>query len=157
MNKKISMIFMVPLIDGQWGSKDEKGFTTAHFAARYGDVAALKVLGVVNSEMLGHANIFGVTPAHLAAAQGHVNVLRFLNHMDPSSLTAVTHTGWNLVHFAALNGHNNVIDFLRDFPVDFHKEDIFFISPMMLAHQSHHYDTVSKLMSRSFSPGCQIL
>lgn len=155
--KRVSLGFMVPINKGVWGEIDNKGFSTAHFAAKYAEIEALNLLHVFNPEMLVAPNKYGVTPAHLAAANGHVEVLMLFKSIDKSMLEAVSLIGWNLGHFAAQNGHVNVIKFLNEADIDLDKKDMLGETPMLIAHQLKHYNCVREIMYKPSISSCNIL
>lgn len=90
--------------------EDKDGYTPIDYAARYGHVAAIKVLLEKGSSVKAKTK-YGYTPLHSAAENGHVAAVEALIAAG-SSVTVGNNYGHTPLHLAAENGHVSAIDAL---------------------------------------------
>ena len=87
----------------------ETGSSAAHYAARAGAVASLRLLRAAHPGSVRALDAEGATPTHIAAAYGHAECVRVLVDELGGSRVATDARGWIPLMYA-------------DFASDFHSE-----------------------------------
>jgi len=98
-------------------TKDSKGWTAAHGAAKEGHAHVIETLGRIAGVNLGAKDDRGLTIGHYTGATGHTEVLEVLarNGLD---FSAVDNNNATMLHHAAHFGQTRVIEFLLRKGVD---------------------------------------
>jgi len=76
--------------------------TSLHYAAHYGQLACVKMLVELGSDVEA-VDLNGETPIHLAAERGHADVIEWLAHMGGAAVDRRTKHGALPLHHAAIN------------------------------------------------------
>lgn len=94
-------------------SKDDKGYTPLHWAAKNGHMDVARLLLAKKAEINAKTNI-GWTPLHEAADGGQKDLVKFLltNNANVNERTA---RGYTALHFAASKGYIDVAELLLDY------------------------------------------
>ena len=90
-------------------TRNARGETCAHLAAKHGHVTCLRLIVFCGSErplvLTAGGDRQGLTPAHLAAILGHAHVVRWLvNTFGLPVAMAANNLGQTPLHFAAAKG-----------------------------------------------------
>uniref|UniRef100_H2YS48 Uncharacterized protein n=1 Tax=Ciona savignyi TaxID=51511 RepID=H2YS48_CIOSA len=121
----------------QIGCKDDKGFTSLHYAAAYGhlDMASL-LLG--QGADIHTCDKIGMTPLHLAAKSGSLEMVKLLIVAGASTKGETKQDRRTPIQFAAAGRHYDVVSYLLKSEHDTHKliEDKSFVCDMMLVAKS---------------------
>jgi len=105
------------------GDRYHKGYTAAHYAAHYGQAAALQFLHEAGANLNVTENR-GATPALLAAAQGKAAALEALAKAGADLQKPESEMGWTPAHVAAGNGHVDELRVLIQAGVDLNAKSI---------------------------------
>jgi len=76
--------------------------TSLHYAAHYGQLACVKILVELCSDVEA-VDLNGETPTHLAAERGHADVIELLAHIGGAAVDRRTKHGALPLHHAAIN------------------------------------------------------
>ena len=102
-----------PRLDGDPSPHETSGrsTTSAHYAARNGDINTLEFL-INNGIRIDRTDENGMTTAHYAARNGDTNTLEFLRANDVK-LDQPDGNGMTPARYAVRNGDTNTLEFLR--------------------------------------------
>lgn len=85
---------------GIFAQVDAKGYTCAHYAAKFGKLEALQWLWMQGTFHLDVTTGSGATPLMWACSNGHLDIAKFLVEAG-ARIRASTFGGWTALHYAA--------------------------------------------------------
>jgi len=93
--------------------RDVHGTTAAHWAARSGTPALLRVLQQAGADLEEMESHCGCRPLHLHASEGHMEAVRWLVEKAGADPAARDHHGRTPESWASAQGHHEVAEWLR--------------------------------------------
>jgi len=127
------------------GDRYHKGYTAAHYAAHYGQAAALQFLHEAGAN-LNVTEDSGATPALLAAAQGKAEALEALAKAGADLQKPEPEMGWTPAHVAAGNGHVDELRVLIQAGVDLNAKSIKGDTAADLAGRESHEEALKLIL-----------
>lgn len=122
-------------------SKDDKGYTPLHWAAKNGHTDVARLLLVNKAEINAKTNI-GWTPLHEAADGGHKDLVEFLL-ANKANVNERTYRGYTALHFAASKGYMDVVGLLLGYGANVNARSNLGATPLQVAMA--HKDVVELL------------
>ena len=96
---------------GIFAQVDAKGYTCAHYAAKFGKLEALQWLWMQGTFDLDVTTGSGATPLMWACSNGHVDVAKFLVESG-ACIRASTYGGWSALHYAAAKNQAQAAEYI---------------------------------------------
>ncbi|KAL2558015.1 Ankyrin repeat-containing protein [Forsythia ovata] len=147
--------------------------TELHLAAQRGDLAAVKQILNINSQMVGtlssadfdhevaeirasvvnEVNELGETALYTAAERGHIDVVKeLLKYSNKETLVKKNQSMYDPLHIAAREGHHAIVQVLLDHDPELSKTfGPSNATPLITAASKGHTDVVNELLSKDCS------
>lgn len=112
----ISIILIFQEIGVDYSVRDKFALTSIHYAAKYGQIQALKLLwtnGAASLDDKAYTLLVqsGVTPLHLGAESGFIDIVEFLLK-NGCKIDFQTNEGLTPLHYAIKNGKSEMVKYL---------------------------------------------
>ncbi|XP_063405743.1 serine/threonine-protein phosphatase 6 regulatory ankyrin repeat subunit C-like [Mytilus trossulus] len=131
--------------------KDNKGCSILHAASFSGCTAIVKLLIDVGMNV-NDTSTEGLTPLYVACQLGHFDTVKFLLDLKGKTSKSCVDTGilvmngWSALHIACNNGNTEVVKLLVDAGMNIKGSSNARRTPLFLACENGHYDTVKYLL-----------
>ncbi|VDI47763.1 Hypothetical predicted protein [Mytilus galloprovincialis] len=131
--------------------KQEQGWSALHIACSHGHIEVVKLLVDVGMN-LNDTTKKGSTPLYLACQESHFETVKFLLDLNGQALNSRVDTtikdekGWSVLHAACSYGSSGIPKLLIDVGMNINDRTNKGSTPLYLACQKGHFETVKYLM-----------